>query len=147
MSYVVTIRQRAKANVSAAMFVWSAVMMAVLVAWELSPGHEATVYLWGIVATGLFGAYLGWQRRVGAVFFAPLVSWSLAIVPLWIAAMVRHGFIKGFFVGLFLVSVGWLAIGTAEFLELGAVTLLVRAVRGRGPSDGEVVIIGPGGEV
>ena len=43
MSYVVTIRQRAKANVSAAMFVWSAVMMAVLVAWELSPGHEATV--------------------------------------------------------------------------------------------------------
>jgi hypothetical protein len=144
MSFVVQIRQRARGSVSAAMVAWSVAMTVVLVAWELSPSNEGPTYLWGLVVTVLFGAYLGWQRRGAAVFVAPLVSWSFAWVPLWISAMIRHGFVKGLFVGLFLVTVGWLVIGAIEFLSLGAVAMLVRAVRG-GPKsgDGDVIIFGP----
>jgi hypothetical protein len=145
MSFVVQVRQRARGNVSAAMVVWSLAMTVVLAAWEISPASEGRAALWGVAATAVFGAYLGWRRRGAAVFVAPLVSWSFAWLPLWIAAMVRHGFFKGLFVGLFLITVGWLVIGTLEFLSLGAVTLLVRAIRGGGPGsgDGDVIIFGP----
>jgi hypothetical protein len=145
MSFVVQVRQRARGNVSAAMVVWSLAMTVVLAAGEISPASDGRAALWGLAATAVFGAYLGWRRRGAAVFVAPMVSWSFAWLPLWIAAMVRHGFFKGLFVGLFLITVGWLVIGTLEFLSLGAVTLLVRSVRGGGPGagDDEVVIFGP----
>ncbi|HEY5120646.1 MAG TPA: hypothetical protein VII84_03635 [Acidimicrobiales bacterium] len=145
MSFVVQVRQRARGNVSAAMVVWSLAMTVVLAAGEISPASDGRAALWGLAATAVFGAYLGWRRRGAAVFVAPLVSWSFAWLPLWIAAMVRHGFFKGLFVGLFLITVGWLVIGTLEFLSLGAVTLLVRSVRGGGPGvgDDEVIIFGP----
>ena len=145
MSVVVRICQRAKGNVSAAMVLWSIAMAVVLCAWELDPSHEGRSYLWGLIATVLFGVYLGWQRRGGAVFIAPFVSWSFAWAPLWVSAMIRHGFVKGLFVGLFLITVGWLLIGAGEFLSVGAVTLLFRALRGGGPRPGdrEVVIFGP----
>jgi hypothetical protein len=145
MSFVVQVRQRARGDVSAAMVVWSLAMTVVLAAWEISPASDGRAALWGVAATAVFGVYLGWRRRGAAVFVAPLVSWSFAWLPLWIAAMVRHGFLKGLFVGLFLITVGWLVIGTLEFLSLGAVTLLVRSVRGGGPGPGErdVTIFGP----
>lgn len=145
MSFVVQVRQRARGNVSAAMVAWSIVMTVVLAVWEVSPSADGRAALWGVVATALFGVYLGWRRRGAAVFVAPLVSWSFAWLPLWISAMVRHGFIKGLFVGLFLVTIGWVVIGTLEFLSLGAVTLLVRSVRGNGPrvGEGDVIIFGP----
>ena len=59
--------------------------------------------------------------------------------------MSRHGFIKGILIGLFLVTVGWVLIGTLEFLGVGAITLLVRGLRGGGPraGDREVIIFGP----
>ena len=127
------------------MVAWSIAMAVVLVAWELRPAHEAETYLWGAIVTAAFGVYLGWRRRSSAVFLAPLVSWCFAWLPLWIAAMVRHGVIKGIFVGLVLVTVGWLVIGAFEFLSLGAVALLVRTLRGGRPHVGEdeVIIMGP----
>jgi hypothetical protein len=145
MSFVVQVRQRARGNVSVAMVVWSLAMTVVLATWEVSPASDGRAALWGVAATAIFGVYLGWRRRGAAVFVAPLVSWSFAWLPLWIAAMLRHGFIKGLFVGLLLITVGWLVIGTLEFLSLGAVTLLVRSVRGGGSGvgDDEVIIFGP----
>jgi hypothetical protein len=145
MSFVVQVRQRARGNVSAAMVAWSLVMAVILVIWEVSPREHGGAVLWGLVATALFGVYLGWRRRGAAVFVAPIVSWSFAWVPLWIAAMFRHGFLKGLFVGFFLVTVGWIVIGAMEFVSLGAVTLLVRSARGGGPHQGddEVIVFGP----
>lgn len=145
MSFVVQVRQRARGNVSAAMIAWSVVMAVVLVIWETRPAADGRAVLSGILATALFGLYLGWRRRGAAVFVAPLVSWSFAWAPLWIAAMIRHGFVKGLFVGFFLVTVGWIVIGTLEFLSLGAVTLVVRTARGNaaGGHDDEVIIFGP----
>ncbi len=145
MSFVVQVRQRARGNVSAAMVLWSLAMTVVLVVWEASPSADGRATLWGFVSSAVFGAYLGWRRRGAAVFIAPLGNWSFAWLPLWIAAMIRHGFVKGIFVGLFLVTVGWLIIGTLEFLTLGALTMVVRSVRGDAPraDDDEVIIFGP----
>lgn len=146
MSFVVQVRQRARGNVSVAMVAWAVVMTVVVAAWEISPSDDGRAVLGGVAATVLFGVYLGWRRHAAAVFVAPLVSWSFAWLPLWISAMVRHGFLKGIFVGLFLITVGWIVIGTLEFVSLGAVTLMVRRVRGRGPHTGGdgVIIFGPG---
>jgi hypothetical protein len=147
MSFVVQVRQRARSNVSAVMVVWAIVMTVVLAVWEISPRRDGESVLWGFVATAVFGLYLGWRRHAAAVFVAPFVSWSIAWLPLWISAMVRHGFLKGLFVGLFLVTVGWLVIGTIEFVSLGAVTLLARSLRGPRsrphPGDDDVIIFGP----
>ncbi len=147
MSFVVQIRQRARGNVSAAMFLWALAMAVVLVMWEASPALEGRAIVWGAVASALLGLYLGWRRRGAAVFVAPFVSWGVAWLPLWVAAMFRHGFLKGILVGLFLITVGWLVIGTLEFLVVGGATLIVRSVRGGGPGAGdqEVIIFGPDG--
>ena len=144
MDFVVLVRQRARDNVSAAMVVWAIVMAAVLFVWEVSANADARATLAGIVATLGFGAYLGWRQRSAAAFVAPMVSWSFAWLPLWIAAMIRHGALKGLFVGFFLITVGWLLIGTLEFLGLGAVSIVVRRLRGgRPPHEDDVVIFGP----
>ena len=147
MDFVVLVRQRARDNVSAAMVIWSIVMAVALFVWEVSAASHVRATLAGIVATLLFGAYLGWRQRGAAAFVAPMVSWSFAWLPLWIAAMIRHGALKGLFVGFFLITVGWLLIGTLEFLELGAVSMVVRRLRGGRPphGDDDVVIFGPDG--
>lgn len=141
---VIKVRQRARGNVTAAMVLWSLAMAVALYLYESHATSTSTAVWTGVAATGVFGVYLGWRRRVAAVLVAPMVSWFFAWPLLWIAAMVRHGFVKGLFVGLFLVTVGWVVIGLAEFLGLGAVALAVRWVRGSGPSERDVVIFGPG---
>jgi hypothetical protein len=145
MSFVVQVRQRARDHVSAVMVLWAVVMTVILATWEISPANDGRSVVSGLIATALFGLYLGWRRRAAAVFVAPVISWSFAWLPLWISAMVRHGFLKGLFVGLFLITVVWVVIGTVEFVSLGAVTMLVRRVRGPGPQSGNdgVIIFGP----
>jgi len=145
VSFVIQIRQRARGNATRGMVAWALVMTVVMCAWEVSPAWDGRAVVGGAVATALFGAYLGWQRRAAAVFVAPLVSWGVAWLPLWISAVVRHGFVKGVFVGFFLVTVGWLLVGAMEFATLGAAALAVRSFRGGGPRDLEpdVVVFGP----
>ncbi|MGB8195791.1 MAG: hypothetical protein WCF25_02135 [Acidimicrobiales bacterium] len=130
------------------MIIWSVVMAVVIFICEASHGahHDA---LWiGFGATALFGIYLGLRRRVAASFIAPLVSWTVAWFPLWIAAMIRDGFFKGIIVGLFWVTIGWVLIGGLEFATLFIVGSVFRIVRGSsGRQDGNVIVYGPGGEV
>ncbi len=110
------------------MALWAVVMAIVLVMEVLGSSPRATTL--GLVATALLGVWLGWRRRGGAVFVAPFVSWMVAWLPMMIAAIVHDGVVKGFFVGLVLVTVGWIGIGFVEFVWLGLVTMLVRALRG-----------------
>jgi hypothetical protein len=88
--------------------------------------------LTAVVATGLLGAYLGWNRRLGVIFFAPVVSWLFGWFPLVVAEMIRDGFFKGFFVGLLLATVGWVAIGAVEFGALMVVAFPFRLLPRRG---------------
>jgi hypothetical protein len=144
----VQVKGRARGNVTATMIIWSIVMAVVIFMVEASHGahHDA---LWvGFGATALFGIYLGLRRRVAAAFVAPLVSWTIAWIPLWVAAMVRDGFFKGLIVGLFWVTIGWVMIGGIEFVTLFIVGGFVRLFRGSSkPRDGDVIVYGPSGDV
>ena len=126
------------------MVLWAIVMTAVIFLLEARYGSATTVTWFGVGATVLLGIYLGWRRRPAAVFIAPLISWLFAWPFLWVAALIHDGFIKGLFVGLFLVTIGWIGIGLTEFVLLGLVTFVVRALRGSGTrGESDVVIVGP----
>jgi hypothetical protein len=144
----VQVKGRARGNVTATMIIWSIVMAVVIFMVEASHGahHDA---LWvGFGATALFGIYLGLRRRVAAAFVAPMVSWTIAWIPLWIAAMVRDGFFKGLIVGLFWVTIGWIMIGGIEFVTLFIVGGFIRLFRGSAkPRDRDVIVYGPSGDV
>src|SRR5579863_4062738 len=139
----IQVKNRARGNVTAPIIIWSIVMAVVIFMVEASHGahHEA---LWfGFGATALFGVYLGLRRRVAAAFVAPFVSWMFAWAPLWIAAMVRDGFLKGLIVGLFWVTIGWILIGGLEFVTLFVVGSFTRVLRGSSGRRGDVIVYGP----
>jgi hypothetical protein len=146
---VIQVRDRAKDNVGAPMVAWALVMAVVLFMWQARYGSHDVVVWTGVGVTTLLGVYLGWHRRVGAAFFAPFVSWTVAWIPMIIGAMIRAGFVKGLLSGLFWITIGWLLLGFLEFVWLLIVASVVRLVRGtRGPSEPDVVIYGPdGGQV
>ena len=137
---VIQFRDRARGNVSVPMVLWALAMTVVLFIEVVAPSSAITWLGFGVSA--ILGVYLGWRRRVGAVFVAPMVSWLFAWFPLEIACMIHFGILKGFFVGLLTITFGWIAIGFVEFAWLGMVALLVRAIRGSSGRDG-VVILGP----
>ena len=144
----VQVKGRARGNVTATMIIWSIVMAVVIFMVEASHGAHQDALWVGFGATALFGFYLGLRRRVAAAFVAPLVSWTIAWIPLWVAAMVLDGFFKGLIVGLFWVTIGWVMIGGIEFVTLFIVGGFVRLFRGSSkPRDGDVIVYGPSGDV
>jgi len=134
--------QRAKISVTRPMLWWSFVMAVGLVLVESGGSQHDNGLTVTAVATVSFGVWLGWQRRTGVIFFAPLVSWLFAWFPLLLAAIVHRGFFRGVLSGLFLDSVGWLFIGTLEFLSLFIIASVVRALRGT-PREVDVIIDPP----
>jgi hypothetical protein len=144
---IVQVRDRARGNVTAPMVLWSLVIAVVLFMFQARLGSRTSVTWVGVGATGLFGAYLGWHRRVAAVFVAPIVSWFVAWFPLVVASMVHDGFLKGLVVGFFWITIGWFLIGLMEFVGLFLVASFVRTLRGStGPREPDVVLFGPSGD-
>jgi hypothetical protein len=137
---VIQFRDRTRANVSAPMVLWALAMTVILFIEVVAPSAKVTLTGFGV--TALLGFYLGWRRRIGAVVAAPFVSWLFAWFPLEIACMIHFGILKGFFVGLFTITIGWIAIGFVELAWLAMVALLVRAIRGT-PRIEAVTIIEP----
>lgn len=144
-SVIVQVRDRTRGNVTAPMVLWSFVMATVLFMLEARLGSRAGATWLGVGATGIFGAYLGWHRRVAATFVAPFVSWFVAWFPLVVASMIHDGLFKGLLVGAFWVTIGWFPIAVTEFLGLFITATLVRLLRGAaGPREPDVVLFGPG---
>jgi hypothetical protein len=133
-------RERARGNVSFPMVVWAIAMAVILVLGIVKASTSVTVA--GFAITALLGVVLGWRRRFGAVIAAPFVSWFFAWLPMEIASMVHFGILKGFFLGLLIITFGWIGIGFVEFAWLAIVALLVRSLRGT-PRDEPVVVIDP----
>jgi len=146
---VIQVRDRAKDNVGAPMVAWALGMAVVLFLLQARLGSRDAVLWAGVGVTALFGAYLGWHRRVGATFFAPFVSWMVAWFPMVVGAMIHAGFIKGLLSGLFWITIGWIVVGLLEFVWLLLVATFVRMLRGAsGSTEPDVVIYGPdGGQV
>jgi hypothetical protein len=140
MSAVYVFRQRARGHVSSVMVLWAIAMTVVLFIEVVRP--SAGVTLIGFAISAVLGVYLGWRRRVGAVVVAPVVNWLFAWFPTEIACMIHFGILKGFFLGLLVITFGWLGIGFVEFVWISMVALLVRALRGSSKDD-PVVIIDP----
>ena len=140
---VFQVQQRSKGKVSGPMTLWALIVAVSLSCIQLHTADNTVFVETALVATMFLGVYLGWQRRGGSVFIAPLVSWAFAWPPLWIAAMIHDGFVVGLFKGLFLITFGWVVIGGAEFMVLIVVSTIIRMFRSRATSQDEVVIFGP----
>ncbi len=137
---VIQFRDRTKGNVSVPMVLWATAMTVILFMEVVA--SSATVTLSGFAVTALFGVYLGWRRRIGAIVVAPFVSWLFAWFPMEIACMIHFGILKGFLLGLLIITFGWIGIGFVEFAWLAMVAFLVRAIR-RPSRDDPIVIIEP----
>ena len=124
------------------MVLWALAMTVVLFIDVVAPSATDTVVGFGLSA--VLGAYLGWQRRTGAVFAAPFVNWLFAWFPMEIACMIHFGILKGFFLGLLVITVGWIAIGFVEFVWIAMVAALFRSIH-KPPNrdDDSVIIIDP----
>lgn len=142
---IFTVRSRAKGKITAPLVLWSIAMTVVLFIDIVAPSATDTVVGFGISA--ILGAYFGWQRRMGAVMAAPFVNWLFAWFPMEIACMIHFGILKGFLLGLIVITVGWIGIGAIEFIWISMVAAVARAIHGSsGPRDGDdVVIIDPTG--
>ena len=112
------IRINPRGKVTRPVTLWSMVMAVFLFCFEVNIVNRGTFLDLALLVTVLLGIYLGWQRRGGTVFFAPIASWFFAWPPLWLATMIHEGFFKGLFKGLFLITFGWIIIGGAEFIVL-----------------------------
>ena len=113
---------------------------------EVSQRNRGMFEFGCVLSTALLGALLGMKRRVGSIFFAPIVNWIVAWAPLWIASIVRYGLFHGFFNGLALITVGWFAISAAEIIVLLASATVFRALfsgSSRNSDGSDIVIIGP----
>lgn len=140
MSVVIEFRERARGNVSAMMILWALAMTVILFIGVVAPSADNTIA--GFVVSAVLGAYLGIRRRLGAVAVAPFVSWLFAWFPMEIACMIHFGILKGFLVGLLVITFGWIGIGFVEFVWIMMVALLMRSLRGTA-HDSPITIIEP----
>jgi hypothetical protein len=140
MSVVFTVRERARGNVSTPVVLWAIAMTVVLFMEIVTPSALLTVS--GFAITALLGGFLGWRGRMGTVVVAPFVSWLFAWFPMEIASMIHFGILKGFLLGLVIITFGWIGIGFVELAWLAMVAMLVRSIHGNSPQD-RVVIIDP----
>src|ERR1700744_5019644 len=104
-----TVRSRAKGKITAPLVLWSIAMTVVLFIDVVAPSAIDTIIGFGISAA--LGAYFGWQRRIGAAIAAPFVNWLFAWFPMEIACMIHFGILKGFLIGLIVITFGWIGIG------------------------------------
>ena len=138
------IRINPRGRVTRPVTLWAIVMAVYLFCFEAKIGNRGTFLDVALLVTVLLGIYLGWRRRGGTVFFAPIASWFFAWPPLWLATMIHEGFFKGLFKGLFLITFGWIIIGGSEFIVLLTTSSIVRLLLGkRGIEGSEIVVFGP----
>ena len=141
-SVVIRVRESTRGPAGFALVAWS-VIVAVGIFAERANTARLAFELVAVIATFLFAAYAGWNRRLGALFFAPVVSWMFAWFPLIVGEMVRAGIVKGFFLGLLFATVGWIAIGFVEFIVLFAIAVPFRVLSGMVHHDPKITIEGP----
>lgn len=94
-------------------------------------------------STVVLGGVLGVQRRTAMAWIAPMVTWSLAWLPVWIAFMFRDGFLPGVFIGAVASAGGWIVFGAATAPILFVVSTVVRLLLRPFRRHDDVTIIGP----
>jgi hypothetical protein len=141
-TFVIRVRETTRGAAGFATSLWAIVITVCLFAIRVDRSHS-TYVLVAVIATVLLGAYLGWHRRMGVIFMAPVVSWLFAWIPLLFAEVIHDGLLKGALYWLVLVTVGWLIIGTVEFIALMCIAWPFRLVSGLYHHDATVTIQNP----
>ena len=141
-SVVIRVSETTRGAAGKATVAWSVTIAAAIFAERANLGRQFFELL-AVVATFLLGAYLGWNRRMGVVFLAPLISWMFAWFPLIVGEMVRDGVLKGFCFGVLFATIGWIVIGGAQFVALFAVALPFRLLTSKVHHDAKLTVEGP----
>lgn len=140
---VIRVRREVRGPVGGAIVLWSIVATWCLVLLIAHPNRHsgaAHTLLWSTVA---LGGILGIQRRTAMAWIAPMVAWSLAWLPVWIAFMFRDGFLPGVFIGAVASAGGWIVFGAATTPILFVVSAVLRLILRPFRHESDVTIIGP----
>jgi hypothetical protein len=139
-TFIYRVGTKTRSNASLPMTLWALAMAVIL---TIGVVGDKNLSLWlGAGSTSALGLWLGTKGKFGPVFFAPLVSWFFAWPLMWIGAMVHYGIVAGFFVGLFLITIGFLGLGFVEFAFLFLVTVIVAKLFSQKSHD-EIIILDP----
>jgi len=148
---MVVVRQVDYRPVALGVVAW-AVVVGVCAFIALTEGHlgissSAATWAYWIAAlwTSATGWWLGWRRRMGTAFAAPVLSWIVFVPFAFASEFVRAGFLGGLIRGLGLAVFGGFVASFVEGVLLVAFASLGRlaaAALGRGGPD--VVILPPG---
>jgi hypothetical protein len=108
-------------------------------------GAMATAAYWlAFVATIALGWWLGWRRRTGTSFAAPILAWIIFVPFAFASEFVRVGLLHGLFRGFGLAIIGGFIAAFVEGVVLVAFAVLGRiAVGAIGPGEPDVMIFPP----
>jgi hypothetical protein len=140
---VIRVRNEVRGPVGGAIALWSVVTTWCLVLLIAHPDRHsgaAHTLFWSTVALGVI---LGVQRRTAMAWIAPMVAWAVAWLPVWIAFVVREGFLPGVFVGAVAAAGGWILFGAAITPILFVLSTLVRLIARPFRRSRDVTIISP----
>ena len=147
------VRQIGPKPVAWGVFAWSIVIGACMfVIWTaphagISHSNANTAYWIAGVLTLLVGVWLGWRRRTGTSFVAPILAWIVMVPFAFASEFARVGFFLGLWRGLWLAILGGFAASFVVGVLLVASALLGRiaaGVLGHDRQDPGVVIFPPG---
>ena len=140
---VIRVRNEVRGPVGGAILVWAIVATWSLVLLIAHPDHHSGAAHTLFWSTIVLGVILGVQRRTAMAWIAPVVTWSVAWLPVWIAFMFRDGFLPGVFIGAVASAAGWILFGAATTPILFVVSTVVRLILRPFRRTSDVTIIRP----
>jgi len=122
--------------VAVGVFAWSLVMgLCFFVARSvhhigISSSASFAAYWFAGTLTVLVGSWLGWRRRTGTAFVAPLLSWIVLVPFAFASEFLRAGFLGGLWRGFFVAIFVGFVVSALEAVVLVAFAMLGRMAGG-----------------
>ena len=128
---------------------WAFVVdVCLFVAWTkghlgISSSMATAAYWIAGASTAALGLWLGWRRRTGTAFIAPLLAWFLLVPFAFASEFVRVGILRGLWHGLWLSIFGGFVAAFVEGVLLVAFAVLGRIAVGVAGRDQPGIVIPP----
>lgn len=112
----------------------------------IAASSSTTAYVVAAVLTAIVGLWLGWRRRVGTAFVAPMLAWTCFVPWAFASEFLRVGFFDAIARGFGLAIVGGFVAACSEgvLLVMFATLGRIAAAGTHHDRDGSVVIFPPG---
>lgn len=148
---MVVVQRLGVRRVGAGLLAWAILVdVCLFLAWTSgSAGIPSDAHYPSYLVAGLLtiaaGFWVGWRRRVGAAFGAPVLAWMLLVPFAFASGFLTHGFLGGLWHGIVLSVVGGIVTSFVEGVFLLAFSVLGRlAVASSGRGRRGVSILPPG---